>query len=137
MRFKNISSDGNLGNTPFVFAKAQSITDDLFVSSNGDLDPAALVVARSLLPALQDRALLQAGSAPDRFVHLTLLDGQHEAAAPQQRQSASPSSELVVATALRQSLPEFLLNTPQSSIFTKFVTERQDTNKMQAFRLAA
>ena len=48
-----------------------------------------------------------------------------------------PPSELVVATAPRQSLPEFLLNTPQSSIFAKFVTERQDTNKMQAFRLAA
>ncbi len=48
-----------------------------------------------------------------------------------------PPSELVVATALRQSLPEFLLNIPQSSIFAKFVTERQDTNKMQAFRLAA
>jgi hypothetical protein len=29
------------------------------------------------------------------------------------------------------------LNAPKSSIFTKFVTERQDTNKMQAFRLAA
>jgi hypothetical protein len=29
------------------------------------------------------------------------------------------------------------LNTPQSSIFAKFVTQRQDTNKMQAFRLAA
>jgi hypothetical protein len=48
-----------------------------------------------------------------------------------------PPSELVVAIALRQSLPEFLLNTPQSSIFTKFVTQRQDTDKMQAFRLAA
>ena len=46
-------------------------------------------------------------------------------------------SELVVATALRQSLPEFLLNTPQSSIFAKFVTERQDTNKMSAFRPVA
>jgi hypothetical protein len=29
------------------------------------------------------------------------------------------------------------LNTPKTSIFAKFVTERQDTNKMQAFRLAA
>jgi hypothetical protein len=48
-----------------------------------------------------------------------------------------PPSELVVATALRQSLPEFLLNADQSDIFTKFVVERQDTNKMQAFRLAA
>ncbi|HET6236067.1 MAG TPA: IS4 family transposase, partial [Acetobacteraceae bacterium] len=48
-----------------------------------------------------------------------------------------PLSELVVVTALRQSLPEFLLNTPKSSIFAKFVTERQDTNKMHALRLAA
>ena len=50
-----------------------------------------------------------------------------------------PPSELVVAIALRchRALPEFLLNSPQSSIFAKFVTERQDTNKMQAFRLAA
>ena len=134
--------------------------------------------------------------SPDRFLHLPFLDVQHEAAAPQQRQSASPSasleysattssasftlttsssrpassardcfsilplpipgsfwnsfgswlrtirpgippSELVVAITLRQSLPDFLLNAPKSSIFTKFVTERQDTNKMQAFRLAA
>ena len=149
----------------------------------------------SLRPALQDRAHLQAGSAPDRFLHLPFLDVRHEAAAPQQRQSASPSrvarvpqrrqaqasrlprlhpggficqgllqylavafpqlvwnsfgswlrtirpgippSELVVATALRQSLPEFLLNSATANIFTKFVIERQDTNKMQAFRLAA
>jgi hypothetical protein len=48
-----------------------------------------------------------------------------------------PPSELVVATALRQSWPEFLLNTAQSNIFTKFLTERQDPNKMQAFRLVA
>ena len=48
-----------------------------------------------------------------------------------------PPSELVVATALRQSLPEFLLNAAQSSICAKFVVERQDTNKMEAFRLAA
>jgi hypothetical protein len=48
-----------------------------------------------------------------------------------------PPSELVVATALRQSLPEFLLNGTQTSIFAKFITERQDANKMPAFRLAA
>jgi hypothetical protein len=48
-----------------------------------------------------------------------------------------PPSELVVAIALRQSLPEFLLNAPKSAISAKFVTQRQDTNKMQAFRLAA
>lgn len=48
-----------------------------------------------------------------------------------------PPSELVVATALRQSLPEFLLNAASSSIFAKFVIQRQDTNKMEAFRLAS
>ena len=36
-----------------------------------------------------------------------------------------PALELVVAITLRHTLPEFLLNTPKSSIFTKFVTERQ------------
>ena len=34
-----------------------------------------------LRPALQDRAHLQAGSVPDRFLHLPFLDVQHEAAA--------------------------------------------------------
>lgn len=48
-----------------------------------------------------------------------------------------PPSELVVATALRQRLPEFLLNAIKSSIFAKFVTDRQDVRKMHAFRLAA
>ena len=37
-----------------------------------------------------------------------------------------PPSELVVATALRQRLPEFLLDADQNNIFTKFVAERQD-----------
>jgi hypothetical protein len=41
-----------------------------------------------------------------------------------------PPSELVVANALRQSLPEFLLNTAPSNIFAKFLIERQDTDKM-------
>ena len=48
-----------------------------------------------------------------------------------------PPSELVVANALRQSLPEFLLNSAPGNIFTKFVIERQDTSKMEAFRLAS
>jgi DDE superfamily endonuclease len=48
-----------------------------------------------------------------------------------------PPSELVVATALRHSLPEFLLNAAHTSIFAKFIVERQDNNKMQGFRLAA
>jgi hypothetical protein len=48
-----------------------------------------------------------------------------------------PPSELVVANALRQSLPEFLLNTAPSNIFAKFLIERQDTDKMALFRLAS
>ena len=48
-----------------------------------------------------------------------------------------PPSELVVANALRQSMPEFLLNSATANIFTKFVIERQDTDKMQVFRLAS
>ena len=48
-----------------------------------------------------------------------------------------PPSELVVANALRQSLPEFFWDTAQSNIFAKFLIERQDTDKMAAFRLAS
>jgi DDE superfamily endonuclease len=48
-----------------------------------------------------------------------------------------PPSELVVATALRQRLPEFLLNSTKSNIFAIFIADRQDTNRMQNFRLAA
>src|SRR6201997_3585436 len=48
-----------------------------------------------------------------------------------------PPSELVVAIALRHRLPEFLLDADQNNIFTKFLVERQDTNKMRAFSLAA
>jgi hypothetical protein len=44
---------------------------------------------------------------------------------------------MVVANALRQSLPEFLLNTAPSKIFAKFLIKRQDTDKMEAFRLAS
>ena len=46
-------------------------------------------------------------------------------------------SELVVATALRQSLPEFLLNTAQHSIFAKFIVDRQDSERLGVFRLAS
>ena len=48
-----------------------------------------------------------------------------------------PPSELVVANALRHSLPEFLLNSALGNGFTKFVIERQDTGRMEAFRLAS
>ena len=48
-----------------------------------------------------------------------------------------PPSELVVANALRQSLPEFLLNAAEGSSLAKFITERQDTDKLEMFRLAS
>jgi hypothetical protein len=48
-----------------------------------------------------------------------------------------PPSELVVANALRHSMPEFLLNSAPANIFAKFVIGRQDTSKMEAFRLAS
>jgi hypothetical protein len=48
-----------------------------------------------------------------------------------------PPSELVVANAMRHSMPEFLLNSAAGNSFAKFVSERQDTNRMQAFRLAS
>jgi len=47
-----------------------------------------------------------------------------------------PPSELVVANALRQSLPEFLLNTAQQDFLAKFIVERQDPAKPEMFRLA-
>ena len=48
-----------------------------------------------------------------------------------------PPSELVVGTALRQRLPEFLLNSPKGHLFTKFVLDRQDPDNVALFRAAA
>jgi len=48
-----------------------------------------------------------------------------------------PPSELVVATALRQKLPQFLLGNAQSNFFAKFIAKRQDPDQMTLFRLAA
>ncbi len=48
-----------------------------------------------------------------------------------------PPSEFVVANALRQSLPEFLLTAVQRNSLAKFIVERQDPRKMEMFRLAA
>jgi hypothetical protein len=48
-----------------------------------------------------------------------------------------PPSELVVANALRQTLPEFLLNTDQPAFLAKFIVARQDPDKMEMFRLAS
>jgi len=46
-------------------------------------------------------------------------------------------SELVVAIALRQRLPEFLLNCADEHVFAKFIAERQNLDKMETFRMAA
>jgi hypothetical protein len=48
-----------------------------------------------------------------------------------------PPSELVVASALRNTLSEFLLNSAATDSLAKFITERQDPDRMQMFRLAA
>ncbi len=47
-----------------------------------------------------------------------------------------PPSELVVANALRQSLPEFLLNPVKTNFLAKFIVERQDPVTFEMFRLA-
>jgi hypothetical protein len=47
-----------------------------------------------------------------------------------------PPSELVLANALRQTLPEFLLNNHQRDFIEKFIVERQDPETMEMFRLA-
>lgn len=47
-----------------------------------------------------------------------------------------PPSELVVANALRQCLPDFLLNTLESDSLAKFIVERQDPDTFEMFRLA-
>jgi hypothetical protein len=46
-------------------------------------------------------------------------------------------SELVVATALRQSLPEFLLNSAETAPIAKFILERQDHDTMEMFSVAS
>ena len=46
-------------------------------------------------------------------------------------------SELVVATALRHSFPDFLLNNAKNNILVKFIVERQDTDRMMIFRMAS
>jgi len=48
-----------------------------------------------------------------------------------------PPSELVVAEALRQTLPDFLLTPSQSNFLSKFIDERQDAQNMRIFRLAS
>jgi hypothetical protein len=48
-----------------------------------------------------------------------------------------PPSEMVVATALRQTLPYFLLDSAHNNFFAKFIRDRHDPDKMNLFRLAA
>ena len=50
--------------------------------------------------------------------------------------SSIPPSELVVTTALRQCLPQFLLSSSDSDTLAKFMLEKQDKNQMEFFRLA-
>ena len=46
-------------------------------------------------------------------------------------------SELVVATALRHSLPEFLLSSAHNHTFAKFIIDREDPDRLEVFRLAS
>jgi DDE superfamily endonuclease len=48
-----------------------------------------------------------------------------------------PPSEMVVATALRQRLPQFLLDNSERNFFAKFIFDRQDKDKIGLFRMAS
>jgi len=48
-----------------------------------------------------------------------------------------PPSEQVTAIAMRNTFPEFLLDSPHDSIFKKFLTERIDPNRSEGLRLIA
>lgn len=48
-----------------------------------------------------------------------------------------PPSEMVVAMALRNSLPEFLAVCPKNNILAKFISQRQDLDRAALFRLAS
>ena len=48
-----------------------------------------------------------------------------------------PPSELVVATALRQRMPQFLLDNSECTTFTKFILDRQDIEEMRILRLVS
>jgi hypothetical protein len=51
--------------------------------------------------------------------------------------SGIPPSEFVVANALRQTLPEFLMSYSESDSLAKFIADRQDRGNMRIFRLAS
>jgi DDE superfamily endonuclease len=48
-----------------------------------------------------------------------------------------PPSEFVVANALRQTFPDFLVGSSRNGCLAKFIADRQDANKMRIFHLAA
>ena len=48
-----------------------------------------------------------------------------------------PPSEFVVANALRQTLPEFLMSYAKGGSLAKFIADRQNTGNMGLFRLAS
>jgi hypothetical protein len=48
-----------------------------------------------------------------------------------------PRSEFVVANALRQTLPEFLMSYSEAGSLTKFIADRQDNGNLRIFRLAS
>jgi hypothetical protein len=48
-----------------------------------------------------------------------------------------PPSEFVVANALRQTLPDFLMGSSESDCLAKFIADRQDKANMRIFRLAS
>src|ERR1700676_5227494 len=48
-----------------------------------------------------------------------------------------PPLEFVVANALRQTLPDFLMGPAKSDSLTKFIADRQDKGNMRIFRLAS
>src|SRR5215468_10648359 len=48
-----------------------------------------------------------------------------------------PPSELVVAQALRQTLPDYLLDSSKVCALAKFIADRQDTQNMRIFHLTA
>ena len=49
--------------------------------------------------------------------------------------SGIPPSELVVTTALRQCLPQFLLSSSDSDTLAKFILEKQDKDQFEFFRM--
>jgi hypothetical protein len=62
-----MGGDGNFRVSTLILAKTKTIADDLFVSSNGGLDAAALVVARDLLPADFRRGSNQGNTQNEKY----------------------------------------------------------------------